>query len=159
MKNILLQFLLAGWAGLCLMAQPQAILTGEVKPDPIAGGDTPITATRLTGARLEYHRADPSLVWTFTAKTFVLELGGQTRAPDLIETLMGTSASVLRIRGNWKLEEQKGRLLLSNIQGDGKKGRRRTSLAIEPAGHIRVNLGTYQYNLIIATGPPSEPTR
>ncbi len=128
------------------------LLSAEACPKeiPPENGDFPVTAERLTGARLEYHRADPKLVWSFTEEAFVLEIGGETVPRELIETLTGKRAAVARIEGTWTLNEEDNVLNLSTTQADGKAMRRNARLSVFAAGMVRVNLGDYQYNVFSA---------
>ena len=128
------------------------LLSAEACPKeiPPENGDFPVTAERLTGARLEYHRADPKLVWSFTAEAFVLEIGGETVPRELIETLTGKRAAVARIEGTWTLNDEDNVLNLSTTRADGKTIRRNAQLSIFAAGMVRVDLGDYQYNVFSA---------
>ncbi len=128
------------------------LLSAEACPKqiPPENGDFPVTTERLTGARLEYHRDDPKLVWSFTEETFVLEISGETVPRELIETLTGKRAAVARIEGTWTLNEEDNVLNLSTTRADGKTIRRNARLSIFAAGMVRVNLGDYQYNVFSA---------
>lgn len=57
-----------------------------------------VTAERLTDARLNYHRSDPDLVWSFGEQVFVFEIGGETVPRELIETLTGNRTACKTIR-------------------------------------------------------------
>jgi hypothetical protein len=113
------------------------------------GANLSVTKDRLVGARLEHHRSEPQLVWTFKEKTFVLRVGDKAVPTKLIETLTGSKKPVSRIEGNWRLDEKKGVLVLSKIKADGKDGRKEAKLKIDGAGAVRANLGDHQYNIFL----------
>ena len=101
----------------------------------------------LTGARLEYHRSDPKLVWSFGRERFVLEIGGETVPHKLIEKLTGKREAASHISGTWKVDEETGHLVLATDSADGWPVRPTARLPISPAGRVRVDLGDYQYNV------------
>ena len=117
------------------------------QPPSEGSTELPITVKRLTDARLEYHRSDPKLIWSFGKKTFVLIIGGETVPRELIKTLTGKTDDVARIEGTWTLDEEKRVLVLSVIQADGTLVRHTSRLPIYAAGRVRVELGDYQYNV------------
>lgn len=109
--------------------------------------DQPVTASRLKGGRLK--SIDSKVVWAFTDSKFVLKNNEDNKQPiptDLVEQLLGPGSSATRIEGRWQLDEQRGLLILSEIERDGKKGAPESRMPIGPAGPIRVNLGGRQYN-------------
>jgi hypothetical protein len=129
-------------------AQPNIAPTGTKpsdKPKPAPGGNAPVTASRLTGALLESIRGDLAL-WTFSTDRFALKLGNRPEARALAEKLMGKKTEALRIEGRWKLDSAQGRIELSEIQAGDERGVESVSLAIEPAGLIRINIDAMQFN-------------
>ncbi|TRZ42622.1 hypothetical protein D4S03_12300 [bacterium] len=107
--------------------------------------DSPVTPQRLTSARLTDIRED--LSWSFTDTVVVIQNKDQPIPSDLIETLLGDKTTRTRIEASWQLDEKAGLLRLSSMKVDGEKIDRESVLPIKPAGHVRVNLGTRQYNL------------
>lgn len=108
------------------------------------GGDTPVTRDRLTNVRLADIRKE--LTWKFTDKRVVIENNGQPITPDLVEDLLAEEAAPLRIEAAWELDEKAGLLRLTDLNVDGEPSEREAALPIEPAGHVRINLGDRQYN-------------
>jgi hypothetical protein len=129
-----------------------AACAADQPPTP-GSSSRPVTAQRLRESRLEHIQSDPSMVWTFSEKTFVLVLGGRTVPTKLVETLMGSADRVARVEGAWRLDEDKGELVLSDVTGDGKPGRKSARLRTSPAGLIRIDLGDDQYNIVPAESP------
>jgi hypothetical protein len=122
-----------------------ASAAADEKPRP---GDSSraVTRERLLRERLVNIQRDPALEWTFTEKRFVLQIDGKATPHKLLEMLMGAKDAVRRVEGGWELDEAKGRLLLTDLTGDGKPGKKAATLEIAPAGLIRINLGEHQYN-------------
>lgn len=120
---------------------------------PPPGGDSPVTTQRLTGARLTDIRED--LSWTFTDTVVVIENKDQPIPSDLVEALLGGHSTRTRIEASWQLNEKAGLLRLSSMKADGVKIDQETTIPIKPAGHVRVNLGSRQYNLF--PGGAKEP--
>jgi hypothetical protein len=116
---------------------------GELKPAP--GGNAPVTASRLTGALLESIRDDKAL-WAFSRDRFALKLGERPEARSLAEKLMGKKTDAMRIEGRWKLASDRGQIELSEIQAENVRGAESVALAIGPAGLIRINIDTMQFN-------------
>ena len=113
---------------------------------PPPGGDSPVTTQRLTGTRLTDIRED--LSWTFSDTVVVIENKDQPIPSDLVEELLGNRSTPTRIEGTWQLDEQAGMLHLSNVKVDGEDIDTELAIPIKPAGHVRVDLGSRQYNLL-----------
>ena len=109
------------------------------------GGNSPVTAQRLAGARLTDIGDDVS--WTFTDSLVVIENKNQPIPSDLAETLLGGQSMCQRIEANWQLDEEISVLRLSSMKVDGKDAGKELAIPIMPAGYIRVNLGSRQYNV------------
>jgi len=112
---------------------------------PSTGGDSPVTAARLTGTRLVDIRDNVS--WDFDGEFVVIENKGQPLPPEVLATVVAGASTCQRVQAAWQLDQTNGMLLLSNILVDGKAVDQKTAISIKPAGHVRVNLGTRQYNM------------
>jgi hypothetical protein len=110
------------------------------------GGDSPVTTQRLTGTRLTDIRED--LSWTFSDTVVVIENKDQPIPADLVQELLGNRSTPTRIEGTWQLDEQAGVLHLSDVKADGENIDTELAIPIKPAGHVRVDLGSRQYNLL-----------
>jgi hypothetical protein len=129
------------------------------EPTPPGNGSRPVTASRLTGARLEHHRSDPALVWSFGETRFVLTISGQPVPRKLIETLTGSRTVANRIVGAWELDAEAGVLVLSTVRSDEKAVQRTARLPISAAGLVRVDLGDYQYDVFPGQADLGVPPR
>jgi len=119
---------------------------------PTTGGDSPVTTQRLTGSRLTDIREN--LSWTFSDNTVVIENKDQAIPPDVVQELLGDRPLATRIQATWRLDEKAGMLRLSNAKADGDDSATDINIRINPAGHVRVNLGSRQYNLSRITKNP-----
>lgn len=108
------------------------------------GGDTPVTRDRLSNIRLADIRKE--LTWKFSDNRVVIENNGQPIPQDLVEALLVEQATPLRIEATWELDEKAGLLRLTDLNVDGEPSEREAALPIEPAEHVRINLGGRQYN-------------
>ncbi len=109
------------------------------------GGDSPVTAQRLTGTRLTDIR-EP-LSWRFKGSTVLLDYAGQPIPSELVEALLGDRLTPVRIEASWHLDEEAGTLHLSDVKADEASIDKEVTISIGPAGHVRVNLGSRQYNM------------
>ena len=109
------------------------------------GGDSFITTQRLAGCQLIDIR--DKLSWTFSDSGVVIENNGQPLPADLIRELLGNQTAPKRIEATWRFDEKVDLLRLSNATADDESVATELSIPIKPAGHVRVNLGTRQYNL------------
>lgn len=109
------------------------------------GGDRPVTTQRLTGARLTDIRDDVS--WTFAESTVVIENKDRPIPSDLVDALLKEQSTPTQIAATWQLNEETGVLRLSSMEVDGEKIEQEVTLSIRPAGNIRVNLDSRQYNV------------
>lgn len=121
-----------------------ALLVGCQRP-PTIGGTSPVTTQRLTGSRLIHIRQD--LSWTFDDSTVVIENNGQSLPPDLVQELLGNGTAPKRLEAAWRYDGKAGVLHLSDATADGQKIATKLVIPITPAGRVRVNLGSRQYNL------------
>jgi len=112
-----------------------------------------VTTHRLTGSRLTHIRQD--LSWTFDDRTVVIENRGQPLPPDFVQELLGNDTAPKRVEAAWRYDEKSGVLRLSDATADGQKIATELVIPIKPAGHVRVNLGSRQYNLFrVKTSDP-----
>jgi len=114
----------------------------------MTGGDDPVTTERLTGSRLVDIHQD--LSWTFEDTTVVIENRDQLLPQDLVQELLGGGTAPKRVEATWEYDEKSGVLRLSDAAADGYKIARELIIPIKPAGQVRVNLGSRQYNLFRA---------
>jgi hypothetical protein len=126
--------------------RPATALATAQETFPPPGGGAAVTTGRLQGALLDSIR-DREAAWAFSKDRFLLKLGDDLRPRALAEKLMGDGAKARRIEGQWRLEPSMGRLVLSDIQSDDQRGRPSVTLAIGPAGLLRVNIDTMQFNV------------
>ena len=114
------------------------------------GGDTPVTAARLTAMRLTDIRRNVS--WTFSDHFVTIENQGQPIPVDVVKLVLGDTRTCTRIEADWQLLEQAGVLQLSQCRADGESIAGDIAVPIRPAGHVRVNLGERQYNMFRGEG-------
>lgn len=119
---------------------------------PTTGGDSPVTTQRLTGSHLTDIREN--LSWTFSDTTLVIENKDQAIPSDVVQELLGDRSLATRIQATWRLDEKTGMLRLSNAKADGDDIATDINIHINPAGHVRINLGSRQYNLSRSTKNP-----
>ena len=112
-----------------------------------------MTSQRLAHARLTDIR-EP-LSWTFNDSIVVIDNGDQAIPSDMVEALLGDGSKPRRIEATWRLDEKVGVLHLSELKADEERIDREAAIPIRPAGHIRVNLGTRQYN--VSRGSAKDP--
>ena len=111
----------------------------------MTGGDTPVTTERLSGTRLSNIR-EP-LSWSFTDSTVVIEYDGKPIPSDVVEALLGDGSTTAHIEASWRLDEVTGTLRLMGVKSDQTSIDKEVTILIAPAGHVRLNLGSRQYNL------------
>jgi hypothetical protein len=134
----------------------------EARPPaaPGMGYVPPITENRLVGATLD--DVGNVALWHFGPQRFRIEIRRDPPA-EMIRQLLGRDVNVKQIEGHWRLEEQKGRLVLTGITAGDLKNSQEVVVPITPAGLLRTNLGNRQYNVFefsvrgrwesIGTGP------
>lgn len=115
------------------------------RPTPTTGGDQPVTTERLTGRHLVDIRRKVS--WTFSDTEVVIQNQEQPIPPDVVHELLGNRSTPMRIEATWRFDENTKTLRLSDAKADGTNIGVELSIPIQPAGQVRVNLGTRQYNL------------
>ncbi len=104
-----------------------------------------MTVERLIDTRLiDIHRP---LSWTFTNTTVVIQFEGQPIPSDVVEALLGPGSTAVLIEASWQLDENAKTLCLSDMKADSESMDKEVTIAIAPAGQIRVNLGSRQYNM------------
>lgn len=115
-------------------------------PDvPPGMGYTPsIREGRLVGATLD--DIGDVVVWHFGPKRFRVEFRREPPA-EMIRQLLGRDVKAKQIEGQWRYEEQKGRLVLVGITAGDFKNSHEVVLPMTPAGRLRTNLGDRQYNI------------
>ncbi len=112
---------------------------------PPGSTSTPVTVERLKDSRLVYIRSD--LAWNFIGNRLVIENGNQPIPLDLVEELVGKPLTLKRIEASWTLDGTSDMIRLSDVKLDGEALPENLSISIRPAGHVRVDLGSRQYNL------------
>jgi hypothetical protein len=112
---------------------------------PPGSTSTPVTVERLKDSRLVYIRSD--LAWNFIGNRLVIENGNQPIPLDLVEELVGKPLTLKRIEASWTLDGTSDMIRLSDVKLDGEALPANLSISIRPAGHVRVDLGSRQYNL------------
>ena len=109
------------------------------------GGDWPVSNERLKGARL--YAIQSTTTWDFTDTRFTVANRGGPLPVNVAESLLGPGTAASRVVGNWRFDEKANVMILSEMEKDGQKVDATVSLPIHPAGTVRVNFGTEQYNL------------
>jgi len=124
-------------------------LLGATAAEPVPPGSSyrSITAARLIGATLDEVGSNAPVVWHFGVKRFRVDFRGEPPA-DLVRQLLGRTANVARIEGQWRYEDDRGYLVLHDLAAKGVKNAREVSLPISPAGLLRADLGGRQYQLL-----------
>ncbi len=128
----------------CIICATLAVVFG-CQPSPPVEHDSPVTAQRLSGARLTDIQVP--LTWRFSRSTVVIEFEGQPIPSDLVEALLGDNSTPVRIEATWSLDQRAAKLRLSDLKADNQSVDKEVVAPISPAGHVRVNLGARQYNL------------
>lgn len=118
---------------------------GCTKSAQTTGGDTPLTASQLEGTRLSDIR-DKDLSWSFDETRVTIENAGNELPNDIINDILASGESYTQIAADWAFDDTANELVLTNIEVDGEKVDRESRINIAPAGHVRVNLGSRQYN-------------
>lgn len=136
----------------CVVITGLTLLGGCQRP-PTTGGDSPVTTARLTGSRLT--DIGQNLSWTFDDTTVVIENRGQPLPQDFVQELLRNDTAPIRVEAVWRYDEKSSVLRLSDATADGQRIAAELVVPIEPAGHVRVNLGKRQYNLFrVKTNDP-----
>jgi len=112
---------------------------------PPGSTSTPVTVERLNDSRLVHIRSD--LTWRFVGNGLVIENNDESIPVDLVEELIGEPVTLKRIEADWTLNAASDTVRLSDVRLDGEKIDQVLSISIQPAGHVRVNLGSRQYNV------------
>lgn len=129
------------WAALI----PVVSLLAGCRPVVTTGGDIPVTTERLAGRHLvDIHR---ELSWTFSDTAVVIQNQGEPIPPDLTQELLGDWPTAQRIEATWRFDKNTNTLRLTDAKADGKDIGAEIIVPIQPAGQIRFNLGTRQYNV------------
>jgi uncharacterized protein (TIGR03067 family) len=115
--------------------QPPAAKGARDDP-PQPGGDAPITRARFTRAWL----SGKEHTWYFRGKQFILVAAKGELPAVLVRAMLGRDAKVVRLRGRWDLDTDKGQLVLSAVAADGKPGPKEVRLGISPAGRLCVHI-------------------
>jgi hypothetical protein len=115
--------------------KPNALLFPPAEPrGPRQDLSRKLMERNLTGARLVSIGDDTE--WSFTEKGFVLQAGKMPISSGRLEALLGPGKSASRIEWKWRLEDAKGApiakyvglMVLTEIRGDGKDGRKEARL-------------------------------
>ncbi len=130
----------------CIISVSCATLVGCLQTSPLAtGGDTPVTTVRLAGSRLT-DIGEP-LSWSFTDSTVIIGCDGKPIPSDVVTALLGDGSTPAHIEASWRLDEATGTLRLIVVKSDQTNMDKEVAVPIAPAGHVRLNLGSRQYNL------------
>ena len=120
------------------------IVSGCARVPPV-GHDEPVTVERLVGKRLTDINNDVS--WEFDESSVTIENEGRPLPDYLVEELLGSETKCSSFTADWQFDESTGVLTLTEIETDDQPFDGEVKLDIRPAGPIRVNLGTRQYNV------------
>lgn len=116
------------------------------EPKPPIGHDEPVTTSRLVGTRLTDIRID-DLAWQFDESTVTINKGSEPLPKDIATEVVGTEGEHKEITAAWKYDDTESALVLTEIKVDGEPVEGERSIDVTPAGPIRVNLGSRQYNM------------
>ncbi len=122
--------------------------TGPKVPDEmiLIGGDVPLSDWRLQGAQLQAIRSGTT--WDLTNARFTLANRDGPLPADIAASVLGPGTTANRVVGDWRFDGQAGVMILSNMESDGRKVDATVSLPIHPAGAVRADFGTEQYNIM-----------
>ena len=118
---------------------------GDIPPKPGHDDTSPVTNEMLIGTQLTDIR-QPDLTWDFADSLVVIQNKDQPIPSDLVEALLGDQSTCRRIEATWTTNSKDRVLRLSSMKVDGEDIGKEATISIEPAGKIRVNIGTRQYN-------------
>ncbi len=134
------------YKGLGVSCVLSMVLAVACEPPPPGSFERSITVERLTGATLVEISRDKSIVWHFGVKRFLLEIRGGPR-DALVRQVLGRTANVSKIRGQWQFDEKKHQLVLHDVMAENLKNPQQVVLPMLPAGLFRTDLGDRQYNI------------
>lgn len=129
-----------------MIALAGLVLSGCQQSMPTTGGDIPVTAARLQGTTLAFIR-NKDLLWKFTDAALEFTNNGFPIPGAFASEVLGQEGSPNKITASWELKDDNSTLRLFNVMADGEPSAAEVSLPISPAGKIRINLGSHQYNL------------
>ncbi len=117
---------------------------------PTTGGDTPIDASRLRGWTFKElgHIDHARLAWSFDESTCEITFKDGVIPAPIVMDILGDSSTPSKIVASWELIQKNTQLRLFDIEVDEAKSNRETTLPISPAGKVRVNIGSQQFNMI-----------
>jgi hypothetical protein len=122
------------------------------------GGDTPVTAARLAGARLESATDGGGTTWNFTPQRVTISHGAGRLPAHVTEALRLPQGTPSPLAAVWRLEDSGLVLILSDLDppppSDPAKpdsappDRTDRRVPVRPMGHVRVEINGVQYNLM-----------
>lgn len=128
-----------------LFVLTSSLLAG-CQPTPTTGGDSPLTPSRLRGSTATYI-GNRDLTWSFADTTVQFTHQDKVIPGEFASEIVGEESPPKIISASWELTDGNRKLHLFNITIDEEPSDLEASLPIAPAGHVRINLGSYQYNL------------
>lgn len=124
-----------------------AAAAGCSKPKPVPGYVAPITVERLVGRRLADIK-QKQISWRFDATTVTIDNNGDPLPQHILDDLQLQRDSCKQIKAAWSLSASNDRIAFTEFEIDGEATAGEATVAIEPAGPIRANLGSRQYNIL-----------
>lgn len=121
-------------------------LSTGCQPPPTTGGDSPVDPSRLRGSTATYI-GNRDLTWTFADTTVQFTHLDKAIPNEFASEIVGEESTPKIISASWELTDGNKKLHLYNITIDEESSDLEASLPIAPAGHVRINLGSHQYNL------------
>ncbi|MEM7473597.1 MAG: hypothetical protein AAF483_01255 [Planctomycetota bacterium] len=115
-------------------------------PSDTIGQSLPINSQRLTGNTLTEIGRTTNLRWKFDDSTVEISFQNGPIPTAVVEDLLGPGTKASTISASWELQEKNQTLHLENFLVDGEPVDHETNLDIKPAGPIRIDLGSQQYN-------------
>jgi hypothetical protein len=103
---------------------------------------------RFKACRLDPIVRDAKWYFSLKQERFVLECGNERLPAELQKAFLDSDDKACRVEGNWQLVDGNQKLMFSHLVVDGKPRGGEVTFPIEPAGLMRVNLGSHQYNVI-----------
>ena len=109
------------------------------------GGDIPVTIERLTSSVLTDIK-QKDLCWTFTHSVVSIENNGEPIPSDVVDSILHHADECRKIEATWSLSNDATKLTLSELKVDGEPMDGNVDLKISPAGAVRINVDSRQYN-------------
>ena len=108
-----------------------------------------LTPARLAGARLKGVGFD--VRWQFSTNAFVINTGKTSLPAKFVSKVFKSPTTAKEINGSWTLGQRgegDGVLKITNVRIGTSAQEITADIPIRPAGHVRVEIGDMQYNVM-----------